>query len=98
MANSAAHWVCASIAFIKRNIIIETRDVLHHCFCFLISNCKHICYVSQRSNAGCCGLLCCCIFCLILHWANLCSRKNSIVFGKSTSQRIYPKQHTPKTG
>ena len=22
-------------------------------------------------------------------------RKNSIAFGKSTSQRIYPKQHTP---
>ena len=24
------------------------------------------------------------------------TRKNSIAFGKSTSQRIYPKQHTPK--
>ena len=24
--------------------------------------------------------------------------KNSIAFGKSTSQRIYPKQHTPKIG
>ena len=24
--------------------------------------------------------------------------KNSIAFGKSTSQRIYPKQHTPKLG
>ena len=23
---------------------------------------------------------------------------NSIAFGKSTSQRIYPEQHTPKTG
>ena len=23
---------------------------------------------------------------------------NSIAFGKSTSQRIYPKQHTPKIG
>ena len=23
---------------------------------------------------------------------------NSIAFGKSTSQRIYPKQHTPKVG
>ena len=23
---------------------------------------------------------------------------NSIAFGKSTSQRIYPKQHTPKKG
>ena len=24
--------------------------------------------------------------------------KNSIAFGKSTSQRIYPEQHTPKMG
>ena len=24
--------------------------------------------------------------------------KNSIAFGKSTSQRIYPEQHTPKIG
>ena len=24
--------------------------------------------------------------------------ENSIAFGKSTSQRIYPKQHTPKIG
>ena len=23
---------------------------------------------------------------------------NSLAFGKSTSQRIYPKQHTPKIG
>ena len=26
------------------------------------------------------------------------SRKNSIAFDKSTSQRIYPKPHTPKIG
>ena len=25
-------------------------------------------------------------------------RKNSIAFGKSTSQRIYPEQHKPKIG
>ena len=24
--------------------------------------------------------------------------ENSIAFGKSTSQRLYPKQHTPKIG
>ena len=24
--------------------------------------------------------------------------ENSVAFGKSTSQRIYPKQHTPKIG
>ena len=26
------------------------------------------------------------------------TRKNSIAFGKSTMQRIYPKQHAPKIG
>ena len=26
------------------------------------------------------------------------SFRNSIAFGKSTSKRIYPKQHTPKIG
>ena len=27
-----------------------------------------------------------------------CWNTNSIAFGKSTSQRIYPEQHTPKIG
>ena len=31
-----------------------------------------------------------------LHGAS--TRTNSIAFGKSTSQRIYPEQHTPKIG
>ena len=26
------------------------------------------------------------------------TKENSVAFGKSTSQRIYPKQHTPKIG
>ena len=42
-----------------------------------------------------------------MHWLYLCATifgqlmhviANFVAFGKSTSQRIYPKQHTPKIG
>ena len=34
----------------------------------------------------------------MLHEHQTCPKENSIAFGKSTSQRIYPEQHTPKIG